>query len=335
MIAEPVLVTGAAGFLGRHLTRQLIERGLEVRVMVRPGHDTSHLEASGAAVIRGDVAEPSQVREALLGCGTVFHLAAARGPSKLPRRAYLELNRRQAETVGQAAALARVKRLVYTSAAVIAGAGNGKPVDEASSPSPSSGYRESRLLAEGVLLDLARRHGLRVVIARLPSVMGPGAVDWRSDFLKVGTGRLRYLPSGGVTHIGDVDDMIQGVSLCADVPGVEGERFILAAAEPVKVRDLYLAIANALGVPLAIREVPGAPFRAYAQVASLVYRATGRALPHGFTCERLAARRRFRIEKARAVLGFTPRWDLPATVARTAAWMREIGWFPVEARENR
>jgi dihydroflavonol-4-reductase len=326
VIAEPILVTGATGFLGQHLCRELRQRGLAVRAMVRPGRDASPLEADGAAIIRGDLSDPSQVRQAVQGCATVFHLAAARGPLKLSRRGYLELNPGQAELVGKACLAVSLRRLVFTSTARIGYRDDGEPSDERCHPRAGSGYRESKLKAEETLLGLGPR-GLDVVIARLPQIMGPGAIDWRRDFLKVWSGRMRYLPTGGMTHIVDVDDVIQGLCRCAEVSNVAGERFILAAANPVTVRDLYSAIADAVGVTLSVRTLPGGPFRAYARAASLIYRAFGVAPPFGFTAERLAGRASFGIDKARTMLGFSPQWDMPATVARTARWMREMGWF--------
>jgi nucleoside-diphosphate-sugar epimerase len=245
---------------------------------------------------------------------------------KLPRRTYLAINRQQAETIGRASVGAGVRRVILTSTAGIAWRHGRAPCDETCPPRPNSGYRESKLRAEEVLLDLGTQ-GLNVVIARLPAVLGPGAIDWRRHFLKVRSGRLRYLPTGGVTHLVDVDDAIQGLCLCAEVPGVEGERFILASDQPVSVRDQYLAIAGAVGTRLSVRELPGAPLRAFTRAADLLDHVTGWALPFGFTCERLAARRPLRIDKARAKLGFAPRWDMPASVARTAAWLREMGWL--------
>jgi dihydroflavonol-4-reductase len=325
---EPVLITGAAGFLGHHLTRELTHRGIAVRAMVRPRHDASRLEASGAEVFRGDLNDPSQVSHAVRGCGTVFHLGAARGHAKLSRRAYLELNQGQAESIGRASIAAGVGRLILTSTARIA-CRDGAPTDETTPPRPSSGYRESKLRAEEVLLGL-QGEGLKVVIVRLPAVLGPGAAEWRREFVKVSSGRLRFLPAGGLTHSIDVDDVIQGLRLAAEAPKVEGERFVLAAAEPVLVRDLYLAMARAAGVTLMARELPGTPFRAWASMAGIVYRVTGWELPFGFTCEQLAARHHFRIDKARARLGFAPRWGMVESVARTAAWLRDQGWLPSE-----
>jgi len=329
VIPDPILVTGAAGFLGHHLIRELLQRGLSVRALVRPEHDTARLAAWGAMIVPGNLEVRSEVERAVQGCATVFHLGAARGHSKLSRVDYIERNRGQAENVGRASLAAGVGRVVLASTARVA-CRDGAWSDETSPPSPINGYRESKLAAEEALLKLGAE-GLNVVIARMPSVMGPGAVDWKRDFLKVRAARLRYLPAGGITHIGDVDDMIQGLCRCAESHDVEGERFLLASAEPLTFRDLYLAIAEAVGVTLPVRELPGAPFRAYAAAAGLVYRATGWALPFGFTCERLASRHSFRIDKARARLGFAPRWTTVETVGRTAAWMREMGWLPIEA----
>jgi nucleoside-diphosphate-sugar epimerase len=100
---------------------------------------------------------------------------------------------------------------------------------------------------------------------------------------------------------------------------------VLAGAEPVPVRELYAEIAAALGVPGSPRELPATPFLAYLALANTAYRTTGLALPHGYTCETLAARISYDIGKARRVLGFSPRVSVRESIARTARWLKEGG----------
>jgi nucleoside-diphosphate-sugar epimerase len=324
MNTERALITGAAGFIGTHLARALVERGVPVRALVRPARDASVLEAMGVQITRGDATDALALRSAAEGCGTVFHLAASRGPQKLSRRSYLELNLRGAEAVGQAALAAGARRLVFTStAAVCHGSPLAGPWNEATVPVPTNNYRESRVRSEQALRRMHDRLGLPVVIARLPAVMGPGAVDWRSRFRLVGDGRLRFLPRGGVAHPGDVADIVEGLMGCAEVPNIEGMCFMLSAPEPITVHRLNAAIAAALGVSFAPREVPAAPFLSYLALARGVFKRTGIELPHGYTCEILAGRIRYDIGLARTRLGFSPRYSVEESIRRTAAWLRE------------
>ena len=320
---DPVLITGAAGFIGTALTGSLTRLGVRVRVLVRPDRDVSVLESMGVTVVRGDATALPDLCRAAEGCGTVFHLAAARGPRKLSRSAYLALNPRGAEATGLATLAVGARRLVFTSTASVCAGSRAKLGDEATPAQPNSSYRESKLRAEQVLQRMHAERGLPVVIARLPAVLGPGAIDWRGRFRAVREGRIRYLPRGGVTHPCDVADVLDGLRLAAEVPGIEGECFVLAGAEPVPVRRLYAEVAEALGVPFSPQELPAAPFLAYLALANTAYRAAGLTLPHGFTCESLAARIIYNIGKARRVLGFSPRVGPRESVARTARWLTE------------
>ncbi len=231
-----------------------------------------------------------------------------------------------AERVGQVALAVGVRRLVFTSTASVCAGIREEPRNETTITGPNSGYRESRLGAEQVLLGLHDRLGLPVVIARLPSVLGPGRGGLaRRAFAPCSIAGSDFLPRGGITHPADVTDIIEGLCLCAEVPHIEGERFILAAAQPIMVRRLYTAIAAALGVPFAPLAVPAGPFLAYIALADAAYRRTGIELPYAYTCEIMAGRIRYDISRARNMLGFSPRIAIEESVERTAAWMVERG----------
>ena len=98
-VADPVLITGASGFIGRRLALALRAAGSDVTVLVRPDRDVRVLEAAGARVVRGDAADAHTVASAAKGCGVVFDLAAIRGKHKLGRREFRALNVQLAESV--------------------------------------------------------------------------------------------------------------------------------------------------------------------------------------------------------------------------------------------
>jgi nucleoside-diphosphate-sugar epimerase len=322
---SPSLITGAAGFIGRRLALRLRTEGVDVRVLVRRGHDLGDLEAAGVRVVWGDASDRDTVAAAADGCRVIYHLAAARGGLKLRYRAYQRENRGISEAVGEGALAARVRRVVVASTATLVGHPGPGLQTEATPPKPNSPYRASRLVVEHVFEEFGRR-GLDVVVARVPQrVMGPGARDWTRLARGVRDGRYRVLPSDGTIHSGDVDDVIDGLRLCAAHPGVGGERFLLAGPTPTRFTDVLRVMADCLDVPFQPRTVPGAPFRAYVRVGNALFRAARLSLPHHFTAEVFAARVGLDLSKARRTLGYCPRFEMPQSVDRTVTWLRGQG----------
>lgn len=321
---NPSLITGAAGFIGTRLALALRSEGLEVRALVRPEHDVRELEAAGVHIVRGDAADAATVTAAAAGCPVIFHLAAARGKHKLGYRAYHTQNRRISEAVGEAALAVGVQRVVVSSTATLTGYAGPDRQTEATRPRPNSAYRSSRLQAEQVFDGLNRGSGLDVVIARVPQrVLGPGARDWTTVVRAVRDGTFRVLPGNGTIHSGDVDDIIDGLRRCARTTGLSGNRFLLGAAAPMPTTTLLRAIADHLGVAFAPRIVPAAPFRAYVALGNVAYRYTRLSLPHHFTAEFYSARIALDIGHARRRLGYSPRFDMPESIGRTVAWLRD------------
>lgn len=324
--AGPVLVTGAAGFIGKRLALALRSGGWRVRGFVRATHDTKTLERAGVDVIRGDAGDPEILSEAARGCSAILHLAAARGHKKLGHRGFLAANLRLAAAPVLAAARSEVARVVYASTNAVTGHGGTAAHDERSPPRPNNSYRASRAAAEERVLVMGRRLGVDVVVARVSRVtLGPEARDWAPVFRAVADGRFRLMPRGGSFHSADVDDIVQGFRLCMTAPDVAGERFMFAAAQPMPTVDLFGAIAQELGVDYSPRLVPALPFRAYLSGADLMFRLTHRSPPLHYATERLTARLTVNIEKARRLLGYEPRYTMRDAIGRTAKWLLDEG----------
>src|SRR5207253_11162075 len=124
------LVTGATGCLGRHLVEDLVKDGLEVRALVRDSSNTAHLEASGVEVLRGSMTNELDLRRAVAGVDTVYHLGGLvidDRPDDTSRALWEQIRRVNvdgSQRLAQLAAQSGARRFVFCSSVRIFGFGN-------------------------------------------------------------------------------------------------------------------------------------------------------------------------------------------------------------------
>jgi nucleoside-diphosphate-sugar epimerase len=321
-----VLVTGATGFIGRHLIARLLNGGDRVRALVRPATDGSDLAALGVELVRGDVRDPTAVEHAAAHCELVYHLAKA--SSSGSDSTVQAVNVGGTANVARAALRAGVARLIHCSSAAVYGSSMGtRPVDEDMPPMPDSRYAWSKALAERVLQSERVCANLPVVVARITGVMGPGTPRWRLLFRSVAQRQFR-IPGAGSNHhhLADVSDIVEGLLLSATRRGIEGRTYNLAGSEPIRLRDLVQLIAAELGVPGELpRGFPATPFRIYGWLSGIISRITGMSLPRADGIAAIMSDRILDISRARDELGYAPRTSLPEAIHRTAEWYRAQG----------
>jgi dihydroflavonol-4-reductase len=229
----PTLVTGATGFLGRHLVRLLVERPDQVRALVREGTDDRALHALGIEVVRGDALDADAVRRAASGCDMVFHLAGVIGYEPADRD-----RQRRVNVDGVRIALEAAEphaRFVHVSSVSAVGPadGPGRPADE-SHPYPARAdryvYPETKRAGETLVLEAAAA-GRDALVANPGFLIGPGDVHrastWPVERYLQGT--LRALVGGGLSFV-DARDVATGLVTLAE-RGRVGERTILTSRQ--------------------------------------------------------------------------------------------------------
>ena len=235
-----VLVTGATGFIGGNLARELQRQGYQVRALVRPGSNTLTIDDTGIERVTGDILDAESVRRAVKDCRAVFHCAASYTFwAKDPRSIY-RANVEGTETVLAAARQARVDKVVYTSTVATVGlppSGLGvEDVDDTATavdrlpplPHLAGHYKKSKYLAEQAALKMAAQ-GFPVVVVNPTAPVGPWDVKPTPtgritlDFIR---GRLpAYLNTG--MNLVDVADVAAGHILALE-RGEPGQRYLLA-----------------------------------------------------------------------------------------------------------
>ena len=176
-----ILVTGATGFVGNHLTKALVDQGHQVRALVLETDDASRMEELGTEVFRGDLTEA----ESLEGCcdemDAVIHSACALASTFDAGRAALDLfmavNRDGTVNLAREALKQKGLRFVHVSSTAAMGPPTTIEVDESSPCQPRTPYEISKREAELSLLEMFREDGLNVVILRPCHMAGEGKAD--------------------------------------------------------------------------------------------------------------------------------------------------------------
>jgi nucleoside-diphosphate-sugar epimerase len=326
-----VLVTGATGFIGRHLVQRLTADRNRVRALALPNEDTSTIDRLGVEIVRGDVCDYESVKRAAVNCERIFHLAARTESSGPSRKDFKEVNVQGTENVARAAIAAGAGRIVFCSSGALYGRDlKNRAINEETIPVPDSTYGQSKFLAEQVLLTHHRRDGLSVVLARTSAVLGPGAMSWLNLFRTIAAGRFRLIGDGhNYHHVADISDIIEGLALCGSVIGIEGKTFILSGASPVRLVDLVQTIVEELRAPGLPANLPAGPFRLYAAASRHLFSWIGHRLPRADRIDLCLGDRAYDLSLSGGVLGYSPKVTTVEAVHRTAVWFREHGYIQV------
>ena len=322
-----VLVTGANGFTGSHLARVLLESGHRVRGLVRPSSDRSLLDGLDVEVVEGDLTNAASLRRAVGGTERIFHIAAVYREARLADSVYRDVNVEGTRRLGEAALEEGGVPLLYCSTCGVHGEVEG-PADETAPYNPGDIYQQTKVEAERVVLTLHRERGLPVVILRPVGIYGPGDRRFLKLFRGVARRRFPMIGRGEVLyHLTHVEDVARGFEHASRLGPANGQAFILAGPHYTTIRELVERIATAAGVAPPRLHVPVAPMFAAAVVCESICRPLSIEPPlHRRRLDFFLKDRAFKIDKARAELGWEPKIGLETGLAETLDWYRRAGW---------
>jgi dihydroflavonol-4-reductase len=323
-----VVVTGATGHIGANLVRALLQKGEQVRAIVR--EDTRALEGLAVERVRADVLDRESLVRAFTDARVVYHLAGRVSILEEAERLQ-EVNVEGTRNVVEACLECGVQRLVYAcSIEALLRPAKPDPIDESIEPGcgePTTVYGRTKAQGEQVVrAGIAR--GLDAVIVYPTAVVGP--FDFKPSFfgqffLDFGRMRTPALVPGGFDLV-DVRDVVAGLLGAAD-RGRKGQGYLLSGGY-LSVGEIAKTAQECTGVPRPRIVVPYWLAAPAAVLAPLYYRLVG--LCPRFT--RMAVKmlqdgRRVSCEKARRELGYSPR-DPREGIRAAVAWFRESGRLP-------
>lgn len=318
------LVTGATGFIGASIVRELLMDGREVRVLVRPTSNLANLKGLDVEIWRGDLLDSPSLRRGLIGCDVLYHAAAdyrlwVRNPDEMFRT-----NVGGTKALLEAALEIGISRVVYTSSVgTLGNPGYDRPGNEETRVELSDmvgPYKKSKFLAEREAEKFIAR-GLPLVIVHPSTPVGP----W--DIKPTPTGKIivdflkrkmpAYLDTG--LNLIAVEECARG-HILAELKGCSGRRYILGNAN-LSLCDIFIMLQEITGIPAPKVRLPYFPVLVAAWLNDGVSRITGREPLIPLAGVQMASHHMY-FDSGRAVREL----GLPQTPVKEAL-ERAVGWF--------
>lgn len=331
------LVTGATGFIGRHLVERLAKDGTDVRCLVHQNEQAGRLPVPGVELVRGNVTVLDSLVEAVRGVDIVYHLAGR--TLALSAGEFHQVNAEGSRNLAAAcAAMPSPPVLVFVSSLAAAGPSTAdRPLVEEDSPAPVSEYGRSKWAAERALRSFAS--SVPITVLRPPGVFGSREKYMLALFRSASKGwnivPVRTPLRMSFVHVEDlVDGLILGAKrggrLSFDAGDASRGVYYVAFDESPTYSELGTMIGSVLGrVSLTTVRLPSAVGFAAAGVSEVIARARRRPSLLNLDKMREAAAGMWTCDPARArrELGFRPRTTLIERLRETAEWYLAEGWL--------
>jgi nucleoside-diphosphate-sugar epimerase len=321
-----VLITGAGGFIGRHLVAGQLDRGREVTAVdlrldaLQPLTSNSSLQ-----LLEGDFTDRAFLDPHLDGQDVCFHLASAHLETGVGEEHFWKVNIQGARDFVERCHKANVSRFVHCSSVGVFGDIEHPPADEDSECHPNIAYERSKLAGEKTVMDFACEVGYPVVAIRPAWVYGPECARTLKLFRTIKKGHFFFVGDGStLRHPIYIDDMVQGFEVAATHERAPGDVFIMAGPRAVTLRELTGEIANHIGVAPPRLKVPKAIVWPACYALELTGNVVGKEVPFSRrSLKFFTGNTAFSTRKAQKVLGFQAQTELSAGLEDTYNWMTD------------
>lgn len=327
---RPVLVTGASGFVGSHVVREMLDHGYTVRVMVRTEGQALAFRSLGVETVTGDLQKPESLAGVVRGVGSILHIASIFRQAGLPDEVYRDVNATGTQRLIDAATAAGVARFIHCSTNGVHGGIKNPPGNEDSPVKPGDIYQESKWEGEQIAMRAFESGRIRGAVLRPAMIYGPGDTRLLKIFRMIARRRFFYIGRGDAfVHYIDVRDLARAFRLALEHTGVNARAYIIAGREMVTLRDSVERIAKIIGVPPPWLRLPVKPMQWAGSVCE--------ALCRPFNIEPPIFRRRvdfytkhrgFDVSRAAREIGFKAAQGLDSELREISDWYWAHGYYP-------
>jgi len=330
-----VLVTGATGFIGSHLVEKLVDKGYDVKALVRSKETGKTKEESlnllknlNVKIIYGDLLELDSLKKAVKDVDRVFHLAAIARPMKIPDKLYFEVNEQGTRNLLNACMKnKKIKKIIIMSSISAVGpTRNGNPVNEKTGCKPEETYGWSKLAQERVAIKYFEKYKLPIVLLRPPMVFGPRDYEMLRLFRVINT---RFFPIDGkekgieFLYVKNLVD----VCLLTMKNGKNGEKYHISNGEHYSINDIVKAISKSEKKKILPIKFPNVVFVGGGYIFEILGNFFNFHPPFKHdTCKWMTKKVWYSdISKAKRELKYSPKFSLEKGVKETVKYYKEKG----------
>jgi len=324
---QRVLVTGATGFLGRHLVQDLVSSGADVSILVRKTSNLQPFKNININIAVGDITDQQALLKATENTDIVYHLAGLIAYKKSDRAQMERVNVDGTGNIINACIANKVNKVLYLSSVAAIGASpTPDTIDEVFNFNLSEfnlSYFETKRKAEELVTKAVNASKLAVYMINPATIYGAGDAtkDSRKTQIRVAQGKFKFYPPGGVNVV-HVNDVIRAIHQCLE-NGQAGRRYIISGNN-LTIKELFATIADIAGVPPPALPIPRWCLFGLGHFGDLL-RACGKETSlSSETAITASYFHWFNNQRAIKELGFEP---TPAKLAieESVYWMRENG----------
>ncbi len=325
-----VLVTGATGFIGSHLVKDLCSKGESVRVFARKQSSLNRLQGLDVEYFFGDLTDPESARQSVEGVDIVYNIAGLiNSPVGSHESIYWESNLITVKNLLAACVKRKIKSFVFCSSVSVMGFLDKMPADESTPCHPQNIYEKAKYEAEIICLKYFQEKGIPVSIIRPAKVYGPSDVKNFKLFKAIAKHRFLMIGNGKtMLHPVYVKDLVCAFQLCAHSDKSAGRTYLIGGVRPVMLDEFVNKSAEILNVRIPSIHCPAFLGRCAAYFLERICPPL-KIEPPLFKrrLEFFTRDQAFDLSRAKQELGYTPQVDIEEGLTETLSWYKQEKWL--------
>ena len=322
-------ISGATGFLGRHLVHDLVRKGMRVKALVRDGEKAKQVIPEINDVIIGDICDEAALAQLTEGADIVIHTVSNFRTASGPEESYIKTNLEGTQKIIEAARKSGVNRFVHCSTIGVHGSVQDTPATEKSAYNPGDLYQITKKQAEQHCIEQIDKSDMQIVIVRPCSMYGPEDMRMLKMF-KMLSKKVFFTvgPCKENFHAVYIDDIVNGFHLAATTPDIDGELFIIGGDNYLPLKEYIRTAAHAVDSSFPYIRLPYGPMYFLAWLCEKVFVPLRIEPPlHRRRLRFYKNNRAFDISKAREMLAYDPQIQLAEGMRRTVKWYKDNGYL--------